>query len=110
MTGQACRQKGRKFEREVRKELAQVLGEDVVHRGEDIGSRADVVAPGFWIECKAHKRANPRRALRQARRGAGSQPVWPIAITKDDRKPANVMMTLADFVDFLRDWHSLRCA
>jgi len=110
MTGQGCRRKGRNFERKVQRRLAQVFGEDVVQRGAHVGSAADVTAPGLWIECKARRRTNPRAALRQARSGAGDQSVWPVAVCKDDRKPPHVMMTFEDFVDLLREWHSLRVA
>jgi hypothetical protein len=113
MTGQACRRKGRDFERKVQRRLARVFGEEFVRRGGqpcDGESVADVSAPGLWIECKAHKRTNPRAALRQALRGAAKAPVWKVAVVKDDRKKPNVMMTFEDFVDLLRAWHSERIA
>jgi hypothetical protein len=113
MTGRACRRKGRDFERKVQKRLGKVFGDDFVRRGaqlRDGQSVADVTAPGFWIECKAHRRTNPRAALRQALRGSRGQPLWPVAVVKDDRKPPLVMLTFEDFVDLLREWHSLRIA
>jgi hypothetical protein len=113
MNGRACRRKGRDFERKVQKRLAHVFGQDFVRRGaqmRDGQSVADVTAPGLWIECKAHRRTNPRAALRQALRSSHGEPMWAVAVCKDDRKPPNVIMTFEDFVDLLREWHSLRIA
>ena len=113
MNGRACRRKGREFERKVQRLLAEVFGERVVQRGvvlRDGQSAADVLAPGLWVECKAHRRTNPRAALRQALRAAFRQPRWPVAVCKDDRKPPHVMMTLRHFLELLHAWHSLRIA
>lgn len=103
--------KGRVFEREVQLRLEAVFGQGLVRRG--VKSRgdhppADVVTPGFWIECKAQRCANPRAALRQAEGGARAEGRWAVAVCKDDGKPAQVMMGFEDFVALLRDWHELR--
>ena len=103
--------KGAEFEREVQRRLTEVFGRAFVRR--DVKSLAghapaDVVAPRLWIECKAHRRANPRAALRQAEGGARAEGRWPVAVCKDDGQPPQVTMSFDDFVALLRDWHALR--
>ncbi|MGD0527722.1 MAG: hypothetical protein ABSE49_21495 [Polyangiaceae bacterium] len=107
------RRKGREFERAVQLRMEAIFGRDFVRRGVKASggaSPADVVAPGVWIECKAHHRTNPRGALRQAERGARLEGLWPVAICKDDGKEPLVMMRLDDFAALLRAWHALRVA
>jgi hypothetical protein len=61
-----------------------------------------------WIECKAHRRTNPRAALRQATGGARAERRWAVGVCKDDGKKPHVMMSFEDFVALLREWHELR--
>ncbi|HEY5240239.1 MAG TPA: hypothetical protein VIJ22_02190 [Polyangiaceae bacterium] len=106
-----AQRKGVDFEREVQRRLAEVFGAGLVRRGVKARgghSPADVVTPGFWIECKAQRCANPRAALRQAEGGARAEGRWAVAVCKDDGKPAQVTMGFEDFVALLRDWHELR--
>jgi hypothetical protein len=104
--------KGAEFEREVQRRLAEVFGKAFVRRGVKSAaaghSTADVVVPRLWIECKAHRRANARAALRQAEGGARAEGRWPVAVCKDDREKPLVTMSFEDFVALLRDWHELR--
>ncbi|HEY3820255.1 MAG TPA: hypothetical protein VGL81_23985 [Polyangiaceae bacterium] len=109
--GSWSRRKGVEFEREVQRRLAEVFGRALVRRGVKARGRhapADVVTPGFWIECKSQRRANPRAALRQAAGGAVAEGRWAVAVCKDDGKPPQVTMSFEDFVALLRDWHELR--
>jgi hypothetical protein len=106
-----ARRKGTDFEREVAKRLAEVFGKTFVQRNVKARkghSPADVVAPGMWIECKAQRLSNPRKALRQAESGARAEGRWAVAVCKDDRKPPRVMMRFEDFLALLRDWHGRR--
>jgi hypothetical protein len=108
---QWSRRKGEEFEREVQRRLATVFGKGFVRRGvkpRDGHAPADVVAPLLWIECKAHRRANARAALRQAEGGARAEGRWAVAFCKDDGKPPQVTMSFDDFVALLSDWHELR--
>jgi hypothetical protein len=105
------RRKGVEFERQVRRRLEEVFGKTFVRRGvrpRSAHAAADVVAPGVWVECKAHRRTNPRAALRQAAGGARTEGRWAVAVCKDDRKKPLVMMTFEEFVALLREWHELR--
>jgi hypothetical protein len=112
MSAQWFRRKGVEFEREVQRHLAEVFGKAFVRRGVKSAAAghapADVVVPRLWIECKAHRRANPRAALRQAEGGARAEGRWPVAICKDDGDKPLVTMSFEDFVALLRDWHELR--
>jgi hypothetical protein len=108
MNGPWSHRKGREFEREVAKRLADIFGKRFVRRGvtaRTASSPADVVVPSLWIECKAQRRTNPRAALRQATGGGRAEGRWPVAVCKDDRKTPHVMMMLDDFLALLREWH-----
>ena len=111
ITGRSARRKGHDFERAVAAQLARVFGCDKVHRGFQYrnGSDApDVVCPGFWVECKRGRRTNSRAALRQAVEDASGKGLWALAVCKDDRDDAYVVMNFDDFVDLLTEWHQLK--
>jgi hypothetical protein len=111
MNPRACRRKGKEFERAVRSRLACVFGEALVKRGvqfEGGALAADVSAPRLWVECKAGKLTNPRKALRQAARDSNGQRVWPVAVCKDDGNKPVVTMRFEDWVDLLSEWHALK--
>jgi hypothetical protein len=111
MTRQWARRKGVEFEREVVRRLAAVFGRAFVRHGVKSAAGhppADVVVPRMWIECKSHRRANPRAALRQADGGARAEGRWPVAVCKDNGQPPLVTMSFEDFVALLREWHVLR--
>ena len=110
MSGSHSRNKGARFER------------DTVHWIESLGFSArrlgpvqadgkggpDVEAgrkehgligwgPTFWIECKAHKRVNWRRALEQTQGYAQPDHVIQFVRAKDDRCEPVIVMTQENF-------------
>lgn len=71
----------------------------------DGSEAADVEGvPGLFVEVKKMKQANVREALRQAIE-ACKDGRRPIAVIKDDKKPAFVVLSLDDFMAIL-DWAS----
>ena len=87
--GRSSRRKGHDFERTVAAQLSSVFGADKVRRGlqyRDGAEAADVVCPGFWVECKRGHRTHPRAALRQASAAASGKGVWPLVVAKDDQE------------------------
>jgi len=110
MSGLRSRRKGHSFEREMAIRFRDVFG-DKVRRG--LQSRSgeevpDVETPMFWIECKRGKRTNPKAALKQAISDCGNKGKIPIAICRDDREDATVMIGLEDFIDLASEWWTLR--
>lgn len=98
------RVKGAAFEREIARLFAEDMPGADVRRG--LGQTrsgsdcADVETPRFWVECKRRKRGNVRAALAQASEAAVGGRA-PLAILKDDRKPAIASMYLDDWHDFV---------
>ena len=110
-TGKAARRKGHDWEREVARRFGAVFGEDRVHRGLQYRTGAecpDVICPGFWIECKRGHQTCPKGALRQASQDSEGKGVWPIAVCKNDCKPAHVTMALDDFLELVGEWHAFK--
>jgi|15BtaG_2_1085339.scaffolds.fasta_scaffold13334_2 hypothetical protein len=109
MGGRASRNKGHNFERSVAKDFRGIFGEG--KRGfQTRGGTAeepDVITPHFSIECKAHKVAPIRSALRQATVSAETDGKVPLAILKDDRKRPFITMYYDDFLDLVKQWHRL---
>jgi hypothetical protein len=103
-----CRRKGIEFERAVRRSLAAVFGDERVRRELRQDESPDVTAPGLLVECKAGRLTNMRAALRQAVRGASGRHGMPVAVCKDNRRPALVAMRFEDFLALVRAWHELR--
>lgn len=98
--GSAERRKGHDFERKVAKELREIFPE--AKRGLNqvrLGEGADVEIPWFFIECKHHKVAPLRSALKQAQDNTDGR--MPVAICKDDRADPIVLMTYEDFKKIL---------
>lgn len=96
--------KGHGYEREIARRFRAVLGS--ARRGlqyRDGAECADVVTPIFHIECKRHKRTNPKSALNQAIRTCEAGK-YPVGVCKDDYKEDTVTMLLDDFLDLVRDW------
>lgn len=94
--GSAERRKGHDFERYIAKDLRQIFPE--AKRGLNqvrLGEGADVEIPWFFIECKHHKVAPLRSALKQAQDNSDGR--MPVAICKDDRADPIVLMTYEDF-------------
>jgi len=109
MSGLRSRRKGHNWEREVARRFRDIFGEDVKRgwqsrSGDDA---PDVCIPHFWVECKRGKRTNPRAALRQANE-ASSKAHVPLAVCKDDREDAFIVMSFDDYLDLVTEWWQLK--
>jgi hypothetical protein len=108
--GRSQREKGKRWEREVAR-----LYREAVGAGKRTGWHqshglevADVSVPlplpghprGVWNECKHHARVAMRRALEQAL-DACPPGHLPVAVCKDDRKEAVVVLRLTDWLALL---------
>jgi hypothetical protein len=106
VSGARSRRKGARFERAIVHRFREVMPGTEIRRG--LQSRSgeevpDVDVPCFWPELKHHRRTNVRAALEQAVTTA-PKGRWPIAVCKDDQKPALVAMDLEDFLDLVSEW------
>lgn len=101
------REKGARFEREVRKRFEEAMPGAKVKRG--LQARGgdecpDVDAAGvFAVECKVGKAPPIRPALEQVLRDA-PKGVIPMAAIKEDRREPFVVIMLDDFLEFVKDW------
>jgi hypothetical protein len=110
LSGRGRRRKGQVYEREVAARITEVLGL-VVKRGlgqaRTSGEVADVEAPGIWVECKNHQRANYYQALQQAVRDEalhrGPYKV-PVAVIKETGREQVVCLRFDDFLSMYRVW------
>lgn len=103
--GKLSRRKGHAFEREIaadlrargfnaKRGLSQARGGGA--------EEADVVGlPGFHLECKRGKKPNPRAALSQAIEDAKPGET-PVAVVRDDRSDAFVVLRWEDFIRMLQ--------
>ena len=108
--GALSRQKGLRFEHELVHRFREAMPDAEVKRGlqDRSGEEApDVDIPCFFLEAKHHHRTNIKAALEQAT-NASPKGRWPIAVCKDDRKPAVVAMYLEDFLELLGQWWQRR--
>lgn len=108
--GAHSRRKGASFERALVHMFREAMPGAEVRRGLQSRSGAevaDVDAPCFHVEAKAHRRVNVRAAMRQATAEA-PEGKWPIAVCKDDREPPIVAMDLEDFLDLVGEWWALK--
>ncbi len=96
--GKASRLKGHNFERAVAILLRPLWAEAKRGYQSRFGTKAapDVDHTPFYIECKAEKSTNPKKALEQAREGSDGRP--PLAITRDTSGPILVTMDLELFL------------
>ncbi len=106
--GKAQREKGKRFEQAVAKDLRKIFGEKV-GRGWQARSgidAPDVVGTPFWIECKHHKKVNIRAALLQAVNDSNvhNESMLPIAVCKDDKCDSIVALLWDDFLKLLTLW------
>lgn len=112
MSGKRSRDKGKRGEREVAALFAAATPGDGVARGlgqARAGAEApDVTSSAFWIEVKRQKKPNIRAALAQAVADCGPRPLWPVAVTRDDRGSWRVTLELTDFLDLVGEWWTLR--
>lgn len=105
--GAMQRRKGQAFERAMVHRLREVMPGVEIKRG--LQSRGggkevpDVDCPVFHIECKHMKLTNPRAALRQATADAAEGKI-PVAICKDNGEPEFVVLSLEDFLEFVKQW------
>ena len=111
--GRRSRNKGASFERQVARALRPIFGDGVKRglaqsrfgRGE--APDVDGCAP-FWCETKNGIKPNLRGALQQAvdAMAVANRPGdrWPIAVCKDDRKPAVVMMRWEHFLEMIEEY------
>lgn len=98
MGGKASRDKGHSFERRVAKDLREVF-QDAKRGFQTRGGtkeEPDVDGTPFYIECKAHKKCNRKKAWKQADDAKAPGRI-PVAVCKDDYKPITVTMLASDF-------------
>lgn len=105
--GRGARRKGANMEREIAREMNERIPglgarRSIQSRGAQDG--ADVECPIFWIEVKAGKKPNPRAALEQAIRDAAATGKIPIAVIRDDRRPAFAVLPWNDLLDLIAEW------
>lgn len=108
--GASQRTKGHNWEREVARRFREAWPGSNARRGlqyRDGSEAPDVIVSGLHIECKRGRQPNPRTALRQAQEAAAKGTI-PIAIVKDDRKPAYVVLLLEDYLDQMGELWELR--
>jgi hypothetical protein len=105
MSGKRSRNKGANYERELAKLFDAAMPGATVRRGiqyRDGAECPDVDCPHFWVEAKRGKLPNPRAALKQAQKASDGR--RPIAVIRDDRSKAFVVIGLDDFLELVRDW------
>jgi len=105
--GRSSRRKGGQFERTVAKAFSAAMPGANIKRSigqSRFGSEApDVSTPVLWLECKHGIQPSPRAALAQAQEAAPKGRL-PVAVVKDNRKPAFVCMALVDFLELVAEW------
>lgn len=97
MSGRRSRTKGHAFERLIARRFGTKRGLGQA-RGAEV---CDVEGTRFWLECKRMKRCNIQAAYAQALGDTDGRP--PVAITKDDRGPVLVTLSLDHFMELLDD-------
>lgn len=99
------RRKGHNFERQMVAYFRTRLGFVDARRGlqyQDGTVCADVILPGFWVECKVGARPNIEAAFEQAERACDDPKKTIMVITKRDRREPVVSVRLKDLERFLR--------
>jgi hypothetical protein len=102
--GARSRRKGAAWERALVRQLLAAHPSCQARRGFQMRSGTDapdVDVPGLWIEAKHGRKVNLRAALAQAIACAPPER-RPLAICKDDRTAAVVVIRLADFLPLVR--------
>jgi hypothetical protein len=106
MSGKASRDKGANFERQIAARLRELWADAKRGLGQarSASEVADVVLPGWWVECKRWRECKPLEALTQAKRAsdASGTGATPVAITRDDRSVAIVTMFLDDWITLVQ--------
>ena len=105
MTGKMSRRKGAQYERDLVKLFRDAMPGANVRRGLQSrggGEVPDVDCPLFWVEAKRGRKPNVRAALRQAKDDCGDDRT-PVAVIRDDREEAFVVLGLDDFLQLTED-------
>ena len=117
--GRSQRLKGHNWEREVATTFRAIFPDAKrgIGQARNASEVADVVIPGWWVECKVGAHPNINAALKQAvdtgsayRADADgvSGERRPVAIVKVDRHPPTASVYLTDFVALLQEREQLR--
>jgi len=108
--GKGARAKGFAFEREVAKLFTEASGYDWQRGlGQTRGGGAEVAdvvceqVPGLHVECKRQIRVNINAAMQQATEDA-KEGALKVAVTKSDRQPIFVTMTINDWLPLFTAW------
>ena len=106
------KQKGKRFEKYVAKELKKVLG--FVYARADSGSgkehKEDITLPdyvGIYIECKNHAKKDLKRWWSQTVEGCPDSKIPILVYRLNYQKEPTVVMSAIDFLDFLSgEWRN----
>ena len=103
--GALSRTKGAQYERVLVHRFREAMPGAEVKRGLQCRGEetADVDCPVFWVEAKRGKKPNVRAALKQATAAAPKGRI-PLAVIRDDRAEAFVVLSLEDFLEFVGQW------
>ena len=115
--GKASREKGKRGERWLAHQMRLALPECAEHikrgwqtRGAKGTAEPDVHAPGVWLEMKSGKKPSPRAALAQAEADSCETGLMPVAVIKDDRQEAFIVMRFGDWLELYVEAHRARQA
>jgi len=110
MSGASSRLKGAQFERQLVRAFRRVMPGAKVRRGlQARGGHevADIDCPVFWVEAKRGRKPNVRAALTQAHETAPEHRI-PMAVIREDHRPAFAVMELDDLFELIEEWWQLR--
>ena len=104
--GKMQRNKGANYERDLANYLTAhgLPAKRGIGQARSASEVPDVDLAGFWIECKRHKRTNPRAALAQAIEASAHTTRMPVAVCRDNgthEDDATVTMRLVDWVSLV---------
>lgn len=100
MSGKASRRKGHNFERLVVNRFRKFGFECERNLNQTRASGADIIGTPFTIECKHNKSCTIQAAFRQAT-AAATPDKPPVVISRDNRSPILVTMSLELFEELL---------
>lgn len=115
MGGTASRNKGKRWERDVARQLREVMPGETVKRGFQSrfggSEEADVECPIYHIEAKHQQSVNIWASMRQARDDAKARGIGkvPVVIAKRDARYDEpiAVLRLEDFLDLVKERHDL---
>jgi len=109
--GKMQRDKGARWERDVAAQMRDAMPGCGAKRGFQTrggaAECADVTAGPFHMELKVGKRPPIRKAYQTASDTCPAGQI-PVAVIKEDRKPAFVVIGLEDFKEFISEWWQSR--